>query len=54
MNVSRSHLVSLSDRKATSTGQLEGNAMVLNRVQFQAGLSMPDFLKDYGSESQCE
>jgi hypothetical protein len=28
--------------------------MAMNRVQFQAGLSMPDFLKDYGSEAQCE
>jgi hypothetical protein len=54
MNVSRPHLVSLSDRRVTSTGQLEGNAMAMNRVQFQAGLSMPNFLKDYGSEAQCE
>jgi transposase-like protein len=26
----------------------------MNRVQFQSGLSMPDFLKQFGSEAQCE
>ena len=28
--------------------------MVMNRVQFQQGLSMPGFLDRYGSEAQCE
>ena len=28
--------------------------MAMNRVQFQPGLSMPAFLKDFGSEAQCE
>ncbi len=28
--------------------------MTMNRIQFQAGLSMPEFLKDYGTEAQCE
>lgn len=28
--------------------------MGMNRVQMQAGLSMPEFLKRYGTESQCE
>ncbi len=28
--------------------------MAMNRIQFQHGLSMPDFLKDYGTEAQCE
>ena len=28
--------------------------MAMNRVQFQPGLSMPSFLKDYGTEAQCE
>lgn len=28
--------------------------MAMNRVQFQAGLSLPGFLKRYGSERQCE
>lgn len=28
--------------------------MSINRIQFQRGLSMPEFLKLYGTESQCE
>lgn len=28
--------------------------MAMNRIQFQPGLSMPKFLKDYGTEFQCE
>jgi hypothetical protein len=28
--------------------------MAMNRIQFQPGLSMPDFVKDYGTEAQCE
>jgi len=28
--------------------------MAMNRIQFQPGLSMPDFLKDHGTEGQCE
>lgn len=28
--------------------------MAMNRIQFQPGLSMPDFLHDYGTEAQCE
>ena len=28
--------------------------MAMNRIQFQPGLSMPEFLKDYGTEIQCE
>ena len=27
--------------------------MARNRVQFQAGLSLPDFLEHYGSEQKC-
>ena len=27
--------------------------MAMNRVQFQSGLSMPEFFKRYGSEWQC-
>ena len=51
MNVSQAHLVSLSDRRVTPTGQLEGYEMAMNRIQFQHGLSMPEFLKGYGTES---
>lgn len=28
--------------------------MSINRIQFQPGLSMPDFLKHFGTEAQCE
>ena len=28
--------------------------MGMNRVQMQAGLSMPEFLKRFGTEAQCE
>ncbi len=28
--------------------------MPMNRVQFQPGLSLPEFLKQFGTESQCE
>jgi len=28
--------------------------MAMNRIPFQAGLSMPEFLKDFGTEAQCE
>ncbi|MEX3582367.1 MAG: hypothetical protein VB137_06580 [Burkholderia sp.] len=26
----------------------------MNRIQFQAGLSMKEFQKQYGNEAQCE
>ncbi len=54
MNVSRAHLVSQADGRVTSIAQLEGYEMAMNRIQFQPGLSMPEFLKDYGTEAQCE
>ena len=28
--------------------------MAQNPIQFQKGLSLPDFLKEYGTEAQCE
>ncbi|MBL0352075.1 MAG: IS1595 family transposase [Dechloromonas sp.] len=28
--------------------------MAMDRIQFQSGLSMPEFLNDYGTEAQCE
>ena len=54
MNVSQAHLVSLSTHKVTFTIQREGHEMAMNRIQFQSGLSMPGFLKEYGTEAQCE
>jgi len=28
--------------------------MSINRIQFQPGLSLADFLKDFGTDAQCE
>jgi len=28
--------------------------MAMNRVQYQRGLSMPEFMQQYGTEAQCE
>ena len=28
--------------------------MAMNRIQFQTGLSLPSFLEQYGTETQCE
>jgi hypothetical protein len=28
--------------------------MSMNRIQFQPGLSMPEFLKQFSTEAQCE
>jgi hypothetical protein len=41
--------MSLED-DVTDTG---GDAMRMNRIQFQPGLSMPEFFERYGSEVQC-
>lgn len=46
--------MSLGVRKLVAIEEREGAIMAMNRVQFQAGLSMPEFLKDYGTEAQCE
>jgi hypothetical protein len=54
MNVSQDHLVSLSIRIIKAINQLEVAIMAMNRIQFQQGLSMPEFLNDYGTEAQCE
>lgn len=54
MNVSQAHLVSLSTCKVITLNQHGVTIMVMNRIQFQPGLSMPEFLKDYGTELQCE
>ena len=52
MNVSQAHLVSLSTCKVIALNQHEVAIMEMNRIQFQLGLSMPDFFKDYGTEFQ--
>ena len=50
MNVSQAHLVSLATHKVTFTVQREGHEMAMNGIQSQSGLSMPGFLKEYGTE----
>ncbi len=44
----------LPTRKVDAIEQSGVAIMAMNRVQFQPGLSMPVFLKDFGSEAQCE
>jgi len=48
------HLVSLLICRVITIEQREMVIMAMNRIQFQPGLSMPEFLKDYGTETQCE
>jgi len=54
MNVSQAHLVSLSPCRVITLNPHEVTIMAMNRIQFQPGLSMPEFLKHYGAEAQCE
>lgn len=54
MNVNQAHLSSLADHKVPFRGQLEGRTIAMNQIQFQQGLSMPEFLNGYGTEAQCE
>jgi hypothetical protein len=54
MNTSRAHLVSYSTGIMIVINQPEVAIMAMNRIQFQHGLSMPEFLKDYGTETKCE
>lgn len=54
MNVSQAHLMSFADRNVNAIQQRGVAIMAMNRIQFQPGLSMPEFLKDYGAEAQCE
>jgi transposase-like protein len=52
MNLSLAHLASLWRRSLTPVIPQE-SAMSMNRVQFQPGMSMPEFHERYGSEAQC-
>src|SRR3546814_16678197 len=38
----------------TTLFRSEAAIMAMNRIQFQPGLSMPEFVKNYGTEMQCE
>jgi len=53
MTVSQAHAVSYPGAYAVLQIILGGSAMTMNRIQFQPGLSMPEFFKRYGSEVQC-
>ena len=54
MNVSRAHVVSHRGPYPRSELISEGIAVAMNRIQFQPGLSMPEFFEQYGTEAQCE
>ena len=54
MNVSQAHVVSHSHPYPLSEFMSEGIAVAMNRIQFQPGLSMPEFFQQYGAEAQCE
>ena len=53
MSLSQAHAVSYPVAYAVLQIILEGGAMAMNRIQFQPGLSMPEFFKRYASEVQC-
>ncbi len=52
MNVSQAHRVSLAGCNLVASQQCEVAIMAMNRIQFQSGLSMLEFLKDFGTEAQ--
>ncbi|OLG35485.1 transposase, partial [Xanthomonas oryzae pv. oryzae] len=43
-----------ADRSMVGASLHRDQIMAMNRVQFQAGLSLPAFLKRYGNAQQCE
>ncbi|OLI78847.1 transposase, partial [Xanthomonas oryzae pv. oryzae] len=43
-----------ADRSMLGPSLHRDQIMAMNRVQFQAGLSLPAFLKRYGNAQQCE
>ncbi|MBU6260505.1 MAG: hypothetical protein KGO01_18990, partial [Burkholderiales bacterium] len=44
----------LSHQSATMVDLNGRSAMAQNKVQYQRGLSMPEFFEEYGSVEQCE
>ena len=52
MNLSPAHLVSFCLPKLTLINRWEP-AMPMNRIQFQPGVSLPEFFARYGTEDQC-
>ncbi|OLG75938.1 transposase, partial [Xanthomonas oryzae pv. oryzae] len=43
-----------ADRSMVGPSLHRDQIMAMNRVQFQAGLSLPAFLKRYGNEPLCK
>lgn len=52
MNLSLAHALSYLARSlaAPNTG---ASTMAMNRIQFQHGMSLPDFIRNFGTEEQC-
>ena len=48
------HLVSLHVEQTGGHQVMEVSAMAINPIQFQRGMSLPEFMERYGSEAQCE
>jgi len=53
MNLSQAHPMSHWAHKLTRVNRRE-QAMPMNRIQFQHGMSLPEFINRYGTEAQCE
>ncbi len=47
-------LVDLGGDRIITIGRPAVAIMATHRIRFRPGLSMPESLKDYGSEEQCE
>ena len=54
MKVSQAHVVSQQWPYSALLITWEGRIMAMNRIQFQPGMSMPTFIKLYGTEVKCE
>jgi hypothetical protein len=52
--VSLAHAMSYLGEKLAADPSPGAQAIAMNRVQFQTGLSMPAFFDLYGTEAQCE
>jgi hypothetical protein len=53
MKFSQAHVVSQSPLKLLPSFTLGSTTMAINRIQFQPGLSLPEFFKLYGTEPLC-
>jgi transposase-like protein len=53
MNLSQPHLVMPTAAHPVPVPKPEARAMAMNRIQFQPGLSMPEFFEQFGTETQC-